>query len=535
MTMAPRNGIGLTLGSLAALGLLYFAACDPEPAEELSVRSLAGNEHPTDPVAMFVFELDGNAIHGPSTDWDQVFPGPSPIEFRATAFIAEVGQATVFNGGGSKDTSNISEWRYKDGSAPDKDNIENAFAAAYITEDNPLTAEDESGQLVVYFGADRYGNSGDALLGFWFFQQDVSLGANGRFTGVHEVGDVLVLANFANGGSVANIEVLEWVASGGNVSPNLRRLFNDTANCDSDTVTTACAISNSGGVPAPWAYTPKSGTPNVFPKYSFFEGGINITKLFDAMGQEQPCFATFMAETRASTSPTATLKDFVLGSFPVCGVGIAGECTDDGHINENQNGFVYPFSGTITNNGYGTITNIEVLVDDKAVAIQPPVTSLDPGESHEFTASFGSTENPASATLTVKADPDLEASTELSVNCVVDRDPMINVTVTCDRSLRSEGGKLVAVLTYGGDVCNTSEGVNAVGLTGVTVTDGQEVYPIGDLAPGQCKEYASGFIYPSSTDQLDDVITVTAEGQAALGGGEATDMDDAASCLLCPI
>src|SRR5262249_25897996 len=43
------------------------------------------------------------------------------------------------------------------------------------------------------------------------------------------------------------------------------------------------------------------------------EEGVDLT----ALGL-QGCFSTFMAETRSSQSPTATLSDFVLGSFPLC-------------------------------------------------------------------------------------------------------------------------------------------------------------------------------------------------------------------------
>ena len=32
----------------------------------------------------------------------------------------------------------------------------------------------------------------------------------------------------------------------------------------------------------------------------------------------QGCFSSFLAETRSSQSPTATLSDFVIGNFPLC-------------------------------------------------------------------------------------------------------------------------------------------------------------------------------------------------------------------------
>jgi hypothetical protein len=103
---------------------------------------------------------------------------------------------------------------------PDKDNITNAYAAAYTV----------NGELLIYFGADRFANDGDAQLGFWFFQENVSLNPNGSFSGTHLVGDILVLANFSQGGSVSTIQVLEWVGTGGNQQGGtLQLLFSSSA------------------------------------------------------------------------------------------------------------------------------------------------------------------------------------------------------------------------------------------------------------------------------------------------------------------
>jgi hypothetical protein len=74
---------------------------------------------------------------------------------------------------------------------------------------------------------------------------------------------------------------------------------------------TLTAIVNSSPQTAPWAYTPKSGQFKVFPAGTFFEGGANLSKLLP----KAECFASFLVETRSSQSVTATLKDFVLGSF----------------------------------------------------------------------------------------------------------------------------------------------------------------------------------------------------------------------------
>ena len=62
-----------------------------------------------------------------------------------------------------------------------------------------------------YFGADRFTTNGTAQMGFWFFQQEVgqctaantaTCGPVGTFgPGVHQVGDILVLSDFTQGGA----------------------------------------------------------------------------------------------------------------------------------------------------------------------------------------------------------------------------------------------------------------------------------------------------------------------------------------------
>src|SRR5262249_20803243 len=72
------------------------------------------------------------------------------------------------------------------------------------------------------------------------------------------------------------------------------------------------AIVNSAPVSVPWSYVNKSGATSPAAG-EFLEEGINLT----ALGLEG-CFSSFLAETRSSQSPTATLSDFVSGSFDTC-------------------------------------------------------------------------------------------------------------------------------------------------------------------------------------------------------------------------
>src|SRR5262245_26224509 len=214
-----------------------------------------------------VFELDGNAtknLAGPGDDWDTVLLGGGGAADATTGVLTDPAPGSIFMGGGSKDYIDIPSWRYKDGSVPDKDNITNAYAAAYNV----------NGDLVVYFGADRFANNGDAQLGFWFFQQNITTNANGTFSGVHVIGDVLILANLTQGGDIPTIQFLRWVGVGGDQQGGTLQLLESDTGAECGKIAGAhdiCAItSRTTPTAAPWPYTPKVGPAGIFPLVSFF-------------------------------------------------------------------------------------------------------------------------------------------------------------------------------------------------------------------------------------------------------------------------
>lgn len=282
------------------------------------------------------FELDRDAEDNPlggEEDWDTLYDGGANSGGSSDAFtgvLPDIGAdgGTQFHGGGSKDNHDITDWRWVDGEPLDKDDITNAYAAAYIyhgsdvcpegvPDDDPACTED--GDLIIYFGLDRYANNGSAQVGFWFVQNPVGLTNNRskggyEFSGEHKIGDILVQSNFSQGGVIDTISVYEWVGSGG--SEDELDLVYEAQDCvdsapDGDL---ACATVNQDDTTAPWPFVPKFGTSGTFPQGSFFEGGINIS----ALAPEAGCFSGFIGETRSSTPFDSRLKDFVLGSFSLC-------------------------------------------------------------------------------------------------------------------------------------------------------------------------------------------------------------------------
>jgi hypothetical protein len=146
-----------------SLVLQYFAFAIASP-----VAAQVGNN---------LFELDGNAVDNSGAalpdDWDKVRAGTSAAD--DTRFITDGFDAgdDIFTGGSTKDDHNLSSWLWKVGSVQDKDDIENAFAAAYTA----------GGNTYAYFGLDRYQTSGDATAGFWFFKNAIAKTGDGSGNG----------------------------------------------------------------------------------------------------------------------------------------------------------------------------------------------------------------------------------------------------------------------------------------------------------------------------------------------------------------
>jgi hypothetical protein len=325
-----------------------------------------------------VFELEGNAVDGNTgvgtgtdpanpqsqpaggEDWDAVYAETDTAE--ASSFVTDVTLSELLAGAGdsilstnTKDIQFIADWEWKQTSSTtvqDKADIEHAFAAQYVIDTtgeqcgtSPGTEECE----LLYFGADRFSNSGDTVMGFWFFKSAIAIADGGTFTGEHTArdgddrGDILVVADFRAGGKAPQIQIYEWVTSGGSASAHLDQIGggDSPASCTQAPPEKAngapvppvgandnfCATANQFVVTSPWPFLAKpnsggtTGTGGVNTKFGvaeFMEGGINMT----ALGLGDQCFSSFLAETRASHSVTSTLSDFALGSFGSCGSGI---------------------------------------------------------------------------------------------------------------------------------------------------------------------------------------------------------------------
>ena len=301
MSAGTRRSLTLAWTLLFILSLLMQAGALANPSDALAVHDEG------------LFELDGNAVNDgiAGDDWDQVFNNTSNAD--STAFIPDPvddPNDKTFTGGSTKDDINTSSWLWKYAKASQaKNDITHAFAAAYTDPDNQHT--------IAYFGLNKWEADGDNFVGFWFFKGQIGPVGDGNppgspFSGPHSVGDILVLADYTNGGSIATFNVYSWVGSGGEVNGTLHPVANGVPCANPGDV--ACGATNGNTEVAPWPFDGRDGNPGEFPPGTFFEGGIDLT----ALGLDTGCFTTFLAETRSSQSVDATLSDFANGEFSFC-------------------------------------------------------------------------------------------------------------------------------------------------------------------------------------------------------------------------
>jgi hypothetical protein len=551
-------------------------------------------------------QLDGNATKGTGsgTDWDEINCGKSGSGIACTTIpsfvpgggaIALTGlmsdrsepSAAQFSTGGSKDEQDISNWRHRGGAPPSKDDLSHAYAAAF---------RDASNHTILAFGMDRYDTSGDAQLGFWFLAENVQPQANGTFSGVHQVGDLLVLVNFSNGGTVPTISVFRW--QNGTAQ---QVISGNTIECNGAIPggQKFCGITNHLTEAAPWPYENKdTGANQPFPAGAFFEGAIDLTE-----SGLDTCFTGFLAESRSSTSITATLKDFVIDDqqgFPLCSVSVTKACPDAGAL-ISQTEMQFTIRGMVTNSGAATVYDLTL---DDAPDADPkpnpggtgehfevvdctnylplstpasfPIASLAAGASRCYKATITtglvSPGNTAADTVTLTAKTQDEGGATLhasaSATCTPPTVPaQISITKGCATVLEDIGSSIVVKINVSGQICNIG-GAGGSDLSNVTLVNKvlgvttsvslssppnsqnwpdlklKAVLPNGQ--GGECRPYSFSY-YPSDFPPgntpgqneagggicFPDIVTVTARDIFSQTQNNVT-ASDGQSCRLCP-
>ena len=524
-----------------------------------------------------LFEIDGNVADSALAlpdDWASFYPNNNSNTTRATGIVPDSAPAVFRNG--SKDTLDISTWKYDLGSSPPKDDMLNAYAAAYTV---PATNTTTGGDLIIYFGADRVSFNGTASLGFWFFKNPVARNdATGTFVvpgtntpAQHADGDVLIAFEYTNGGAVTSARKFVWRGNGTSGSlVDLGVIGQNATNVPSvycDPADTVCTSTNSAPILLPWNGTIQAG--------QLFEGGINITK---AVGGDS-CFAGFMATSRSASTANASIKNFVLApSFPVCSVAITKQCVEPA-LQSGGTAIKYTVQGKVLNDGGGQLTNI-VLTDNPALdanslqfyqcdanglptgtgSTSPPAT-LAANASICYKGFITTNLNGASDTMTVSASTGTgTVSKSANATCpVVNAAPGLSVSKICDVDLVASNNTLAVKINYSGTVTNTGD----VALSNVKVCETHELtipagtspcdvpgnipINIGNLAAGAATSY-SGTYFPTQALNGSGVSTLTSPQDAIFkdqvaargttpaifGAGTVNSLPVEASCPLCP-
>lgn len=555
-------------------------------------------------------ELEGNIENNGATDWEDIFDvsgnnvpteaNPLPAGYVQSVFVrdfvpgASGPDISTFTTG-SKDTLNITPgWECtRSNNVNDKTDIVNAYATA-----------SSNGDIVVYFAMERYSNEGTGNIGFWFLK-DGSTGcpvqSNGPktagFTGNHMDGDILIVAEFDNGGSNVTVVAYRWVGgAGGFLDPT--PIAADSKCVGNGAAQNLCGIVNGNlldgygvGTEVPWlTETKKPGnTPsNDLDVSEFFEGKINLSAL-GLVG----CFTKYMAVTRSSTSLTATIFDYALGDFSLCSIDVTKACTtgiDNPVINAAGDKVITTFDVTVTNNGAGSVSNVTIEEDItlsagescELIAINGDTTGLPTDISNGSPIQVAATlakdasvvarvrcetnDNPLDNMVTARAKsvasagtPDLVESYDMTAQqlCPLAVNPMIDVNKTCtDVRLTTSNNILTMEVEVDVTLTNTSSEKlinvlisNVVGDTagGTPIAlqhvaaDGETPLPAfdGELAPGETVYFESVYIPTVVKNGGTDPSTATfedrvdASGVGALSGATATDFSTA-ECPLCP-
>ena len=521
-------------------------------------------------------ELDGNSFSNGQDDWNTVWNGggaPDPGNAFVTSGIVPDTDMYVFRKG-SKDVRDIDQWRFEIGSSPPKNDIEHAYCSAY----------NQSGDLVIYCGANRAVTNGTATTAFWIFGNNVTADeVAGDFgASIHAVGDLYIAVDHDNGGKIGEIAVFEWDGSALIEIGRSANLLGTPGTFCMDVNTgdalghDVCATTNDQSINVPWD-SPTAQNPG-----AFIEIGVDIT----AVSPSLDCVSSAMATDRASTSIQAQTKNFLLFPFNVCGIDVTKSCKSPVLINPTT--LRYTIEGMVSNTGFGQVTNV-TLADNPAITAGTsfaafacdamglptgtttgnfPVASLGANSDVCYRATFDSTSNGPSDTVTATASAGGTTLSETATAMCPLFTPTTGISVTkeCDTKLTLNVSNITLKVDYKGKVSNLSD----VPLTNVTVYESHDpdddtaaeivsngVVVTGTGAISLAKKNDSGDMANYNDSYVPDSssITVAALGQdptdpecalfkdrvvavgklpAILGGGFVTSMPTEAMCKLCP-
>jgi gliding motility-associated-like protein len=212
--------------------------------------------------------------------------------------------------GGDKVYDDPNEWGIAYNTAPGDGDVHNAM---YHVSKNKVTKD----QWIV-LGADRLTTTGNGYIDFELFQNEVVTNTNGDgfdSAGPHggrTINDILITLEYNNAGGKSALLFYLWkeILPKPKSAPYYTYELQTLPLIDPKVF----AMSSSAGTIAPHG----AFGSNTYSQGQFVEGAINLTKVFDILGEN--CLSVLvksvLIKTKSSTETTAQLKDF-LGPIPV--------------------------------------------------------------------------------------------------------------------------------------------------------------------------------------------------------------------------
>ena len=204
--------------------------------------------------------------------------------------------------------------------------------------------------------------------------------------------------------------------------------------------------------------------------------------------------------------------------------------TQDCPVNPVSPGGLLTFSGSVSNAGNITVTNVVVLNNRSGAAPVFTVAALAPGEAADFTGSYVAPADCASTSASTATGRSLcgaAVTNTVSVTCPILTTPLLALTQDCPANPASPGG----LLTYSGSVSNAGN----ITLNNLVVTNSQSgntpLLTLATLAPGAAANFTGSYVAPATGPATS---TSTARAVSLCGAAVTNTASSACSILTTP-
>jgi uncharacterized repeat protein (TIGR01451 family) len=193
-------------------------------------------------------------------------------------------------------------------------------------------------------------------------------------------------------------------------------------------------------------------------------------------------------------------------------------------------GGLLTYSGTVSNAGNITLTNVVVLNNLSGATPLLTNATLAPGAATNFNGNYPVPTNCSTmsiSTSTGRSICGVAVTNTVSTTCPILTAPAIEVTQTCPITSVLPGG----ILTYSGTVSNAGN----ITLTNIVVVNNRPanntvIFTAASLAPGVTTNFTGSYEVPINCCVV--WSTVTASGRDTCTGAAVTDMDTATCTVL---